>query len=121
MKHSWHIRKIDKNIAVVAYSLYPKPHSRVVAGLVEVDILNFDVQCLEVEPKHRRKGYATALMKRVIQDFGNEELSIIVEPEDFYDDAISIRNLQQFYRSFGFRGRGIFMTRAPSSMVRANK
>ena len=81
-----------------------------------VNVRNGEVQDVEVREKYRRRGLATKLIQRVIEDFGGEELVLMAEAEE----GISPLNLRRFYRKFGFvsdRSCHDYMVRKPQMAV----
>jgi GNAT superfamily N-acetyltransferase len=72
----------------------------------------YDRWCIKdlcVEEKYRRKGLAKLLLKRIIEEKKYNEFTLDAEPdEDEYEDGennIKLRDLMNFYRSMGFKGR----------------
>lgn len=73
-----------------------------------------DVWC---KAAHRRKGLATKLVTRVVQDWCNHDLFLSVEP--YTDQPMGAPALQVFYLSFGFQFTGVpyVLHRPPSPWV----
>jgi GNAT superfamily N-acetyltransferase len=64
------------------------------------------VHLLQVPLGHRRKGIATALLKRAIADADEHGWTLRVEPEQYGDDPgneMPTEALKAWYRRFGFR------------------
>jgi hypothetical protein len=71
---------------------------------------------------YRKKGMAGALMDAVINyaDKNNKTLFLIAKPEpgqDVNKDALSLKQLEDFYKKKGFVKRGEFMERAPQKQT----
>jgi hypothetical protein len=71
---------------------------------------------------YRKKGMAGALMDAVINyaDKNNKTLFLIAKPEpgqDVNKDALSLKQLEDFYKKKGFVKRGDFMERAPQKQA----
>lgn len=94
--------KIEKTIYFdgARYDLVTK--NKVYVG--RVDIKNALIRDLGIDKKYRRKGLATKLMKKVIEDFGHQDLELDVEIDETDEciSEISLTNLRKFYRKFGF-------------------
>lgn len=85
------------------------------------------VQDLDVSKDYRRRGFATQLMRRVVEDFGHRTLTLAVEPDEENGKVVVRRSiLRRFYRKFGFQSDPAWrdwMTRkrnrliSPSNMI----
>jgi ribosomal protein S18 acetylase RimI-like enzyme len=63
---------------------------------------------LWVAPDQRRKGYATELMKRVVEDFKDEDLWLQAAPFDLAEPATT-EWVAKFYEKLGFEKNGKYM------------
>lgn len=71
------------------------------------------VRDLYVKPHYRRRGFARLLMKQVILKFGHIVLTLDAEADVSEPHSLRPAMLKRFYRSLGFKGRSIVMTRLP--------
>jgi GNAT superfamily N-acetyltransferase len=84
---------------------YRAPNNNIVGQVWVMDVghknSGLEVNNLSVVSKHKRKGYATKLMNRVVQYYGHRDLYLRAYP--FRGGNVSKHDLQTFYQSFGFR------------------
>jgi GNAT superfamily N-acetyltransferase len=66
----------------------------------ELTLLN-----LNIEPEHRGKGLAKALLQIVIDKHGSKE-ELYIKPNPYKDQPVSRDKLEKFYQSFGFNAFG---------------
>jgi GNAT superfamily N-acetyltransferase len=52
------------------------------------------------DPKHRKQGYATELMKSIVEDADIESVVLILNPKPFGSNGLE--NLAPWYERFGF-------------------
>jgi predicted GNAT family acetyltransferase/predicted double-glycine peptidase len=72
------------------------------------------IKSLYVAPKYRGKGLAHELLKRVIDENKDKEISLGVDP--FKDKPMTVKNLKELYSSHGFESVGRWeMVRKPMS------
>jgi GNAT superfamily N-acetyltransferase len=57
---------------------------------------------LYVAPEHRKQGYATKLLQKVIKDAQDAQLALMIEVNPFGDFDMDAETLETFYKKHGF-------------------
>lgn len=60
------------------------------------------VSHVETDPRHRGKGHATHMMRKVCQQADAVGLSLVLEPKPYDDEPMDRNALESFYTRLGF-------------------
>jgi len=87
--------------------------------MLSFDIINNQIEDLQIDYRYRNKGYARRLTDKAIKDYGHNKLCLWAEADnDDYSGelpGLGQKDLEKFYRSFGFKSRcGRYFERPPS-------